>query len=106
MRSALWVLAIVLLGCGSGGPPTLPPAPPPTTLPPPAAPEPLSPPDGAVFGHFPRTLKLEWSPVPRAETYTLEIEACLDVRCLEGTTNRYTPTPFVRGTSFTFNFVG
>ena len=104
--AACLVLAIALPGCGSGAPPTLPPPPPPTTLAPPAAPEPLSPPDGAVFGHFPRTVTLEWSPVPRAETYTLEIEACLDERCMEGTTTSYRPAPLVRGTSFTFDFVG
>lgn len=69
-------------------------------------PELLSPSDGAVFGHFPRTLTLEWAPVPRAESYTVEIEACLDEICRDGMRNPYNPTPRVRGSSLTFNFVG
>lgn len=39
-----------------------------------AAPRPTAPADGAVFHHYPRTTVLEWSPVPGAACYSVEVE--------------------------------
>ena len=40
------------------------------------APVQLSPPDNQVFDLFPRTTRLEWSPVAGAVSYALEVESC------------------------------
>jgi hypothetical protein len=54
--------------------PTVPPSEP--TVPPPAfgAPLLLSPADGSVFDHFPRTTTVAWNPVPGAVSYHVEWE--------------------------------
>ena len=71
-----------------------------------AAPELLAPPDGAVFGHFPRAVTLEWAALPNAASYTVEIETCQNPACVEGATNANRPVSGVTGTSYSFNFVG
>ena len=40
------------------------------------APVPLLPIDGAQFNHYPRTTRLEWSAVPGAASYSVELEVC------------------------------
>jgi hypothetical protein len=40
------------------------------------APQIVSPIDGTEFDHYPRTTRLEWSPVPGAVSYTVELEVC------------------------------
>jgi hypothetical protein len=40
----------------------------------PLAPTQLSPPDGSVFGHFPRTTTLEWQPLIGAVAYRVEVD--------------------------------
>lgn len=74
-----------------------------------SAPRQLSPANGAVFHHYPRTTTLRWSAVPGAAKYTVEIDCyhccqsnkwCTDV----GRTHKLVPN--VRATTYTFNFVG
>ncbi|MBW2039980.1 MAG: hypothetical protein JRI46_10405 [Deltaproteobacteria bacterium] len=74
-----------------------------------SAPRQISPANGAVFTHFPRTTTLRWSAVPGAASYTVEIDCynccqankwCTDVgRTWKVVTNLTT-------TSYTFDFVG
>lgn len=40
-----------------------------------AAPEQLSPPSGAVYGYYPRDMTFEWTAVPDAVSYTVDVEA-------------------------------
>jgi hypothetical protein len=40
------------------------------------APVQLSPAEGAVFTHYPRLTRLEWSPVEGAASYTVEVDSC------------------------------
>jgi hypothetical protein len=95
-----------LAGCSSEGPtgPTADAAPPP-------APQPLSPPTGTLFTHFPRATTLVWSGVsdPSAPvTYRVEVQFC------QGSANNptncadrpsYCPG-VVTSTTCSFNFVG
>jgi hypothetical protein len=73
------------------------------------APRLVSPADGAVFDHFPRTTVLRWRRLPGAATYTVELDCfhccepnqwCTDVgrtwQIISGITNN----------SYTFDFVG
>lgn len=69
----------------------------------------LSPPDGSIFSHFPRTTTLTWEPLPNAVSYVVEIDCfhccasgqwCTDV----GATFRIVRD--ITDTSYTFNFVG
>ena len=74
------------------------------------APEPIYPPNGKVFHHYPRTTTLKWRPVPGAVSYTVEIyyiEPCGPMRRPE--TCRavlWKKVEGIRGTSYTFRFVG
>jgi Carboxypeptidase regulatory-like domain len=74
------------------------------------APQPLSPSSGAIFDNYPRLTRLEWSVVPGAATYTVEIDYCdfcEDRQCfrpLEGTW--LPPTSGLKDTSYEFNFIG
>ena len=69
-----------------------------------AAPKQLSPADGQVFSHYPRTTTLEWSAVPDATSYMVEIEFCSPAGCDDWSVE-YDPVT-VTTTSYTFNFVG
>jgi len=40
------------------------------------APTPVSPPNGAAFDHFPRTLRLVWQPVPDSQAYQVSVDVC------------------------------
>ena len=69
----------------------------------------LSPADGSVFEHYPRTTTLEWTAVPGATSYTVEIDCyrccqsgkwCTDI----GKTGQLVPD--IKATSYTFDFVG
>ncbi len=82
--------ATFFLTCSGGGPGV------------PGAPVHFSPPNGAVFSHYPRTTTLRWSPVPGAVSYVVEVEFCSP----DGSTCRDLLTRTVAGTSFTFDFVG
>ena len=78
------------------------------------APRPYSPADGTEFFHFPRLTRLEWSAVPAAETYTVEVEYCIggyppqreckDPRPLMGL--KVPPMAGIQGTSYEFSFLG
>ena len=59
----------------------------------------LSPCDGAVFDHWPRTTTVEWTPVPGAASYTVEIAYS------DGTWHS-SLTAGITGPSHTFEFVG
>jgi hypothetical protein len=79
-----------------------------------SAPELLFPADGTEFYHFPRTTRLEWSAVPGAVSYTLELEVCAWDNA--GGKDCKTPHPFqhprnpptseIRGFNYEFMFVG
>ena len=78
------------------------------------APQNMSPADGAIFNHFPRTTTLEWSAVPGAVSYTVELDLC-DWERPNGTeckvahpltTWRVPPTSGIEGTSYQFVFLG
>jgi hypothetical protein len=78
----------------------------PTTL---AIPVQLSPAPGQVFDHFPRTTTLQWSAVPGARSYGVELEVCQPPSCAASADRTFPLTPPfapVDGTSLTFDFVG
>lgn len=74
----------------------------------------LSPADEAVFGHYPRATKLEWSAVEGAASYAVEVDqcagglksrqGCVDPQPLRITSNA--PTSGIVSTSYEFNFGG
>ncbi len=73
------------------------------------APTQLAPPNGAVFDHYPRTTGLEWSVVPGATTYTVEIDCfhCCSVNqwCTDvGQT--WSVVSDIETTTYSFDFVG
>ena len=81
------------------------------------APVPLLPVDGAEFHHYPRTTRLEWSAVPGAASYTVELEVCQfvgvdtvdkkecrDPRLLQVRGNP--PLSGIEGTTYDFVFIG
>ena len=74
-----------------------------------AAPAQVSPPDGSVFDHFPRTTTLEWGPVPGAASYIVQVDCwnccalnqwCSDV----GQAHRLYVD--IHDTSYTFDHIG
>lgn len=73
-----------------------------------SAPTQISPANGAVFDHFPRTTTLQWSSVPGAAKYTVQMDCyhCCeaDKWCAEvGKTWRFVST---NDTSYSFQWVG
>jgi hypothetical protein len=78
------------------------------------APEQLSPINGAEFHKFPRVTKLEWSAVPGAVSYTVEIQFCeassaevKECKDPQPLQNRHIPPPSgIRATSYEFPFIG
>jgi hypothetical protein len=69
------------------------------------APTQLSPPDGSVFDHYPRTTTLKWEPVQGAVKYGWEVDYSWGVWCSETPGCRHS-SGSVEATSHTFNFVG
>jgi len=67
-------------------------------------PQQLAPPNGTVFNHYPRTTTLQWTGVPGAESYTVEIEY-LDSSLGWAAIYNGIRTG-IRTESFTFDFVG
>ena len=69
-------------------------------------PQPLSPAQGEIFGHFPRTTTLRWNPVPFAASYRVQWDY-MD-RNGWASDNRKFPWPSFNAmeTSYTFDFVG
>jgi hypothetical protein len=61
----------------------------------------ISPCDGAVFDHFPRTTTVEWTPVPGAASYTVESEYYSG-----GSWHSWQSSAGITGSSHTFSFVG
>jgi hypothetical protein len=76
------------------------------------SPQQLLPADGTEFSHFPRTTRLEWSPVPGAASYTVELEMCqpeTEGRECKGQLLQLRGNPPLSGieeTSYQFLFVG
>lgn len=80
------------------------------------APVQLIPPDNSMFDLFPRTTRLEWSPVSGAATYAVEVETCwrqssISSSRLPDDEECINPSPFVEkigllDTSFEFTFKG
>jgi hypothetical protein len=72
------------------------------------APKQISPPNGSIFDHYPRTTTLDWSSVPDAYYYRVEID-CFDC-CASGywctDVGQTWQVKEVTGTEFTFDFVG
>jgi hypothetical protein len=66
----------------------------------PAAPTPVSPVNGAVFDHFPRTTTLAWRALPGAVSYVVEVDY------FSNGWYRFKLVSNVTTTSFTFEFVG
>lgn len=113
-------LVAATTGCGGGSPtedpvfflpepvPDFTPTPPPDPLPMPVQ---LGPPDGSVFEHpHPRTFTLEWTAVPGATLYHVDLEVCQNPSCA-GTAPELVfpwkpPLYNLTETSVTRNFVG
>lgn len=75
-----------------------------------AVPRPLEPAEGAVFGHYPRTMTFKWAPVniPGA-TYSIEIDAYGAVNSGEWAAQSFRNFAVyhgITGTTFHHNFVG
>ncbi len=78
------------------------------------APQTLLPADGAEFVHYPRTTRLEWSAVPGAASYTVELEVCQPAGANEKECEQTgllqirgnPPLSGIEGTSYEFLFVG
>jgi len=69
----------------------------------------LSPANGSVFHHYPRTTTLRWTAVPGAASYTVEIDCfhcCGFNRWCTDIGQTWKVMPNIHGTSYTFNFVG
>ena len=73
------------------------------------APKQVSPANGKVFRHFPRTTKVTWKATSGAKSYTIELDCmnccsrgkwCRDVR------KKYRVVPNIKGTSYKFSWVG
>ncbi len=69
----------------------------------------LSPPDGSVFDHYPRTTRLIWEPVPGALIYGVEID-CFHCCAVDQWCTDVGQTWFIEGeitgTEYVFDFVG
>jgi len=74
----------------------------------PVLPVQLSPPSGSVFSAYPRSTTLDWTGVPGAARYGIEVD-CFEC-CQPGQwcsdVGGKTRTAFVNGLTYTFNFVG
>jgi hypothetical protein len=69
----------------------------------------ISPEDGIVFEHYPRTTTLEWMSVPGAKSYTVEVDCyhcCIRSRWCADIGEKYRVEKNLTATSYTFNFVG
>jgi hypothetical protein len=76
---------------------------------PPQTPTQLSPANGSVFNNFPRTTTLQWSAVPNATSYTVEIDCyqcCAANRWCTDVGKTWNLVSDIKQTSYTFNFVG
>ena len=77
------------------------------------APPQLAPEDGATYNHYPRSTKLEWSPVDGAVSYSVEIDYCQGGRgkreCVDPHLLTLKSNPSmqgVTGTEYQFRFIG
>ncbi|MCA1614003.1 MAG: carboxypeptidase-like regulatory domain-containing protein, partial [Acidobacteria bacterium] len=78
------------------------------------APRALSPAAGVEFDHYPRVTRVEWSAVPRAASYTVEVEFCMPggadrKECVSTHPLEYSlapPQSGIEGTSYEFLFLG
>ncbi len=74
-----------------------------------SAPRQISPADGAVFTHFPRTTTLKWRAVPGAASYTVEIDCyhcCESNKWCTDVGRTWKVATDLTTTSYTFKFVG
>lgn len=73
------------------------------------APVQISPLNGAEYTHYPRTTTLIWGAVTGAATYTVEIDCyhcCAVEQWCTDVGETWQIVPYVKGTEYTFNFVG
>ncbi len=66
----------------------------------------VSPPNGQVFNHYPRSTTLAWNPVPNATGYVVTVDCCQDRQILPGSIWQTVQKTIVPTTAFTFNFNG
>jgi len=69
----------------------------------------LSPKNESVYSNYPRTTTLEWSPVPGAVSYTVEVDCyhcCQDNKWCTDIGRTWMVIPDVTTTNYTFDFVG
>lgn len=68
----------------------------------------VSPPDGSVFGNFPRTTSLGWVPLPNAASYVVEIDClgCCGSQWCADVGRQFRIARGITATSYTFDFVG
>lgn len=66
----------------------------------------VSPTDGQVFSHYPRTTTLAWNPVTGATGYVVQVDCCQDRQILPGSIWQTVQKTIVNTTAFTFNFNG
>jgi len=73
------------------------------------APNQLSPNAGAIFNHYPRRTTLQWSAIPGAKSYTVEIDCfhcCQSGRWCSDVGGRTTVVRNLTRPTYTFSFVG
>ena len=70
------------------------------------APTLVSPSNGQVFNHYPRTTTLAWNPVPNATGYVVTVEACQDRQICPNSIWQTVQKQIVPTNAFTFNFNG
>jgi eukaryotic-like serine/threonine-protein kinase len=73
------------------------------------APKQLAPPNGAVFSNYPRTTTLSWSAVPKAATYTVELDCfqcCAVNKWCTQVGKTWQIVTGITSTGYVFNWVG
>jgi eukaryotic-like serine/threonine-protein kinase len=72
-------------------------------------PQQLSPANGAVFNNFPRTTTLRWGPVPRAASYSVELDCfqcCAANKWCTAVGRTWQIVTGIAATQYVFNWVG
>ncbi len=69
-------------------------------------PKPVSPVNGQIFSHYPRSTTLAWNPVAGATGYVVQVDCCQDREISNGSKWQTVQKTIVNTTAFTFNFNG
>jgi hypothetical protein len=73
------------------------------------APMQIAPPNGATFTNFPRTTTLQWSPVPRAASYSVELDCfqcCAANKWCTAVGKTWQVVTGITGNTYVFSWVG